>query len=69
MVARAAQLPAPSPTYAPPFPDFGPDHYPWAARAAEAGLLNGLRGMGPDYDFWSEATRGEVCEVLAGLLR
>ena len=63
MVARAAQLPASSPIYVPPFPDFSPDHYPWAVRAAEAGLLDGLREMGPDYDFWGEATRGEVCEV------
>ena len=69
MVARAAQLPASSPTYVPPFADFCPDHYPWAVRAAEAGLLDGLRGMGHDYDFWRDATRGEVCEVLAQLLR
>ena len=46
MVARAAQLPASSPIYVPPFPDFSPDHYPWAVRAAEAGLLDGLREMG-----------------------
>ncbi len=69
MVARAAGLPAPSATYVPPFADFSPDHYPWAVRAAEAGLLDGLLGMGSNYDFWSNATRGEVCEVLAQLLR
>jgi hypothetical protein len=68
MVARAAQLPDPSPGFEPPFEDFSSDHYPWAVKAYEAGLLDDLLGMGPRYDFWAGASRGEVCEVLAGLL-
>jgi len=68
MVARAMQLPDPLVDYAPPFPDFSPTHYPWARRAAYAGLLDGLAGMGPDFDFLKPATRGEVCVLLEGLL-
>jgi hypothetical protein len=68
MVARAARLPDPPAGYAPPFGEFCPDHYPWAARAAAAGVLNGLVDMGPGFDFWAPATRAEVCLLLAGLL-
>lgn len=69
MVARAAQLPAPRAGYLPPFPNFSADHYPWATKAAAAGLLDGLLGMGRHYNFWADASRAEVCEILAGLLR
>ncbi len=69
MVARAAELPAASQFYQPPFGFFSPDHYPYAAAASEAGLLNGLVGMGPAYNFWLQATRGEVCLLLSKLLR
>ena len=68
MVARAADLGDPPAGYRPCFGNFSNEHYPWAARAAYAGWLDGLRGMGPDYDFWAPATRGEVCLVLAALL-
>jgi uncharacterized protein YkwD len=68
MVARAAGLTDPPDSYVPPFGDFSPDHYPWAARAAYAGLLDGLVGMGPNFDFWAPATRAEVCLLLSGLL-
>jgi uncharacterized protein YkwD len=68
MVARAARLPDPPAGYAPPFGEFCPDHYPWAARAAAAGVLDGLVDMGPGFDFWAPATRAEVCLLLAGLL-
>jgi uncharacterized protein YkwD len=68
MVARAAQLPAPPWSYAPPFADFSTDHYPWAARAAYAGLLDGLFDVSPIFDFWAPATRAEVCLLLAGLI-
>jgi uncharacterized protein YkwD len=68
MVARAAQLPAPPWGYDPPFADFSPDHYPWAVRAAYAGLLDGLVDAGPGFDFWAPATRAEVCLLLSGLL-
>lgn len=68
MVARAAELPEPPPNYEPSFGNFDGTHYPWARRAARAGLLDGLLGMGAGYDFWKPATRGEVCQMLSNLL-
>lgn len=68
MVARAAGVAEPPAEYSPPFGNFSATHYPWARRAAYAGLLGGLQGMGPGYDFWAPATRGEVCVVLYNLL-
>ena len=44
-------------------------HYPWARKAAYAGLLDGLQGMGPSFDFFASATRGEVAEMLTGSRR
>ena len=64
MVARAADLAAPPSSYRPSFGSFDPTHYPWARKAAYAGLLDGLQGMGPSFDFFAPATRGEVAEVL-----
>ncbi len=68
MVARAANLVEPPVGYDPPFGVFSTTHFPWARRAAHAGLLDGLVGMGRTYDFWRQATRGEVCQVLHNLL-
>jgi uncharacterized protein YkwD len=68
MVARAANLPEPPRSYQPPFPEFSEQHYPWARKAAYAGWLDGLVGMGPSFDFWAPATRGEVCLLLASLV-
>ena len=68
MVARAAGLADPPASFEPVFDSFSATHYPWARRAAYAGLLDGLQGIGPAYDFWSTATRGEVCLVLANML-
>ena len=68
MVARAAGLADPPASFKPVFDNFSATHYPWARRAAYAGLLDGLQGIGPGYDFWSTATRGEVCLVLANML-
>ena len=68
MVARAASLPFAPESYSPPFADFDPSHYPYARDAAWAGLLDGLVDMGPGYDFWRPATRGEVCQLLHNLL-
>jgi hypothetical protein len=68
MVARAADLPDPPAEYIPPFADFSADHYPWARKAAYAGLLTGLQGIGPSYQFFEPASRGEVCLVLYNLL-
>jgi subtilisin family serine protease len=69
MVARAANLSEPPAGYTPPFPTFSTVHYPYARRAAYAGLLNGLVGMGPGYDFTAPASRGEVCALLYALLQ
>ena len=66
MVARAADLTEPPSAYNPSFGNFDPAHYPWARKAAYAGLLDGLQGMGPSFDFFAPATRGEVAEVLVG---
>jgi uncharacterized protein YkwD len=68
MVARAARLPTPAWGYQPPFANFSPDHYPWAVRAACAGLLDGIVDMGSGFDFWAPASRAEVCLLLANLL-
>jgi hypothetical protein len=68
MVARAAALAEPPAGYKPPFEDFSAVHYPAARRAAYAGLLDGLVGVGPGYDFWAPATRGEVSALLDALM-
>jgi hypothetical protein len=68
MVARAANLADPPAAYTPPFSQFDNTHYPFARRAAYAGLLGGLQGLGPGYDFFAPATRGEVCLLLYNLL-
>ena len=68
MVARSAQLPDPPSSYSPPFTDFDPTHFPWARKAAYAGLLEGVWGpVGGSAQFWQTATRGEVCQVLHNL--
>jgi hypothetical protein len=68
MVGRAAGLPDPPAGYTPPFKNFSNTHYPWARRAAYAGLLQGLQGFSPNWDFWAPATRGEVAAILYNLL-
>ena len=67
MVARAADLLDPPVDYAPPFGNFSTTHYPWARKAAYAGLLDGLAGMGQSYDFFQYATRGECAQLLYNL--
>ncbi len=69
MVVRATQLPDPPADYVSPFSNFSAVHYPYARRAAYAGLLDALDGAGPGYDFLAPATRGEVCALLAPLLQ
>ncbi|MCL5942779.1 MAG: S8 family serine peptidase [Actinobacteria bacterium] len=61
-------LEAPPPGFTPVFGSFSKTHDGAAARAAWNGLLDGLQGMGPDYDMWRVATRGETAAVLARLL-
>jgi len=68
MVGRAAALPDPPLGYSPPFSNFSDTHFPWARRAVYAGLLQGVRGVGPTWDFWAPATRGEVSAILYNLL-
>ena len=71
MVVRAANLPDIPPYYVPPFNpgQFYPsEHYLNARRAAWVGLLNKIDGLGPDSDFFSPATRGEVAALLYNLL-
>jgi hypothetical protein len=71
MVARAAALDEPPAGYAPPFKSSQfslADHYANARRAAWAGLLDGLQGMGAAYDFGGPSTRGECAQVLYNLL-
>lgn len=67
MVVRAADLPEPPAGYTPPFADFSATHYGNARKAAAAGLLDDIVGMGPAYDFWAPASRGEVCALLEAL--
>ena len=69
MVARAAGLVDPPLDYKPPFSNFSSVHYPLARAAAWAGLLDGLVGMGSDYDFLAPANRGEICALVYALLR
>jgi hypothetical protein len=72
MVVRAAALSDPSEGYA---PDFFPsqfsllEHFQNARKAAYAGLLSGLQGLGPAYDFSAASTRGECAQVLHNLLQ
>ena len=60
-------LPAPA-DYRPPFGFFSPEHDPSAARAFYNGMLDDLAGMGPRWNVWRSASRGEVAAILARLL-
>jgi|WetSurMetagenome_2_1015567.scaffolds.fasta_scaffold13159_2 hypothetical protein len=70
MVVRAAVLSSPPAAFA---PNFAPsqfslnDHYLNARKAAYAGLLEGLLGMGPGYQFMAGSTRGECAQILYNL--
>ena len=71
MIARAVNLADPPLGYVPPLSpgQFYPqEHYLNARKAAYAGLLEGLQGVGPGYGFMSPATRGEVCVLPYDLL-
>lgn len=72
MVARAAALSEPPAALAVTFEpgQFSlAEHYENARKAAYAGLLQGLQGLGPSYDFGAAATRGECAQLLYNLLR
>jgi hypothetical protein len=67
MVARAAKLDDPAGDYTPGFAagQFTlEDHYLNARKAAFAGLLDGLQGVGASYNFLAPATRGECAQIL-----
>ena len=66
MVVRAAGLPDPPVDFQPPFPNFSAVHYPYARRAASAGLLDTLIGMGPDYDFTAPGEPGRSMRASGG---
>ncbi|MBN1320048.1 MAG: Ig-like domain-containing protein [Thermoleophilia bacterium] len=71
MVARAVALSDPPPAYAPTFTagQFSlNEHYLNARKAAYAGLLNGLLGIGPSYDFLAGSTRGECAQILYSVM-
>ncbi len=62
MVTRAAGVTDPGPSFVPTFTagQFSlQEHYLNARTAAYAGLLDGLVGIGPAYDFSAASTRGE----------
>lgn len=54
--------------YRPPFGSFSPVHDAAAARAHWNGMMDGLEGIGGDYDMWAPASRGEVASLLAWVL-
>ena len=71
MIVRAAALPDPPASYTPPFTSgqFSLDeHYLNARKAAYAGLLAGLQGVGPAYSFLAPSTRGECAQLLHNLI-
>ena len=71
MVARAAALGTPPAAYTPGFSSSQfslPEHYENARKAAYAGLLDGLQGIGSSYDFLAPSTRGECAQLLYNLL-
>jgi hypothetical protein len=71
MVARAASLPDPPADFVSSFSSgqFYPrEHYANARKADYAGLLAGLQGVGPVYDFIAPATRGESAQLLHNLI-
>jgi hypothetical protein len=71
MVVRAAGLPDPPSEYVPSFSagQFSLDeHYRNARKAEYAGLLDGLEGLGPAYNFLAPASRGECAQLLHNLI-
>jgi hypothetical protein len=70
MVARAANLPEPPVSFVPNFSDSqfsAAAHFASAKKAASAGLLDGLQGVGSSFDFLAPATRGECAQLLFNL--
>ncbi len=71
MVARSADLPDAPAGFDPGFTvgQFGTEeHFANARKAASAGLLAGLQGVGPGLNFGAAASRGECAQLLWNLL-
>lgn len=71
MVTRPMQFLDPPSTYSPPFVEQQftlKEHFENARKAAHAGLLDGLEGIGSAYDFQADATRGECVRLLYNLV-
>jgi len=72
MVARSVTLAEPPAEYVPDFTpgQFYPEeHYQNARKAAYAGLLAGLQGVGSGYDFFAASTRANAlrcCTTCSG---
>jgi hypothetical protein len=70
MVTRAVDPDDPPASYTPAFTSTQfslPEHYANARRAAYAGLLDGLQGIGSDYSFGGPSTREECAQILYNL--
>ncbi len=71
MIVRAGDPPSPADSYVAPFTAgqlSTPEHYQNARRASSAGLLEGLLGVGPSYNFLAGSTRGECAQLLYRLI-
>ncbi|MBN1631669.1 MAG: Ig-like domain-containing protein [Thermoleophilia bacterium] len=71
MVVRATGLADMPVGYTPPFTaaQFSlTEHYENAVKASAAGLLDGLVGIGPAYNFLAGSTRGECAQMLYNLI-
>lgn len=71
MVARAAELSNPPAEYLPSFTSAQfslEEHFLNARKAAYAGILDDVQGMGPSYDLRQPADRGECAQLLHNLL-
>jgi hypothetical protein len=71
MVVRGAGLPDPPAEY---LPSFSPgqfslnEHYLNARKAANAGLLDSIQGIGPSFEFSVVSSRGECAQLLFNLV-
>ena len=68
MIVRATAGNLNAPSVATPFKKFDDTHYGNAQIAYSNGLLNGIKGMGANYNFAAPASRGEVCQILYNYL-
>ena len=71
MIVRAGEVSGVPDSYTPTFTaaQFSiPEHFQNARRASYAGLLGGLIGVGPSYDFLVGSTRGECAQLLYNLI-